>query len=139
MSPTLNPSQRLAVTIVLCRFEQELRQTALWLQAPSSSGTLYRTSLALSAEQRAGIAALIEEALRLIAELAERFALSPAEESLANQIAASMSVSWADLVDTRSAKLARYGPAAPALREALDPDIERLAQIALSISTLAQE
>jgi hypothetical protein len=77
-------------------------------------------------------------ALALVAQLAERFGLPCVDEPLATRIAVAMSMDWAHLIDTTSGKLKRYGPVDPQLRESLDPDLERLAQLALSIASLVE-
>jgi hypothetical protein len=139
MSHLLNTAQHTALAVVLCYFEQSLRQAEMWLQGQQTVGVLYQSSLQLSAERRAAMSARIAEALEGITHLAERFDLRPVDEPLANGIAAEMSVNWANLIDTRSDKLGRYGPTDPRLRELLDPEIGHLAQLALSIASLARQ
>jgi hypothetical protein len=51
-------------------------------------------------------------------------------------IDAQLSVDWANLSDVRAAKLRRYGEVDPRLADLLDADVDRLAQLALSLSTL---
>ena len=139
MPPLLNTAQHAALAIALCYLEQSLRQAEMWLQGRQITGILYRTSLRLSAERRAAILACIAEALEGVSRLAERFNLRPVDEPLENKIAAEMSINWANLIDTRSDKLRRYGPVDPKLQELLDPDMEHLAQLALAIASLARE
>ena len=64
--------------------------------------------------------------------------LPPQDESLTSQIAAKMTINWADLIDVGSAKLRRYGPVDPNLHRALDRDAARLADVALSIAALVR-
>lgn len=139
MPPLLNVAQHAALAVVLCYLEQSLRQAETWLQGQQTTGILYRTSVQLSAERRAAVSARIAEALEGIARLAERFSLQPVDEPLENKIASEMSINWANLVDTRSDKLGRYGSVDPKLQELLDPEIEHLAQLALEIASLARE
>lgn len=138
MPPLLNVAQHAALAVVLCHFEQSLRQAEMWLQGQQTSGIPYRTSLRLSAERRATMSARITEALEGIAHLTERFGLRPVDELLENKIASEMSINWANLIDTRSDKLRRYGSVDPGLHELLDPAIEHLAQLALEIASLAR-
>jgi len=139
MSHLLNTSQHTSLAVVLRYFERSLRQAEMWLQGEESAGVLYRSSLRLSPERRAAALAHIPEALEGITRLAERFELPAVAESLASRIAAEMSVNWANLVDTRSAKLRRYGPVDPELYEVLDSEIEHLAQLAFLIASLVRE
>jgi hypothetical protein len=46
------------------------------------------------------------------------------------------SVSWANLMDTRAQKLARFGEVDPRLSQELNPDVERLAYLAFSLANL---
>ena len=139
MSHLLNTAQHTSLAVVLRYFEQDLRQAEMWLQGQHTVGVLYQTSLRLSAERRAAMSARIAEALEGITRLAERFDLRSVDEPLENKIAAEMSISWANLIDTRSAKLGRYGSVDPRLQELLDPEIEHLAQLAFSIASLVKE
>ena len=136
MPHLLNRAQYVALTVVLSGFERSLRQAESWLQGDWEEGVLFHTSLSLSPQQRAAALSEVATALQVIAQLAKRFRLHPADEPLTNKIAAAMSVSWANLVDARSSKLRRYGPVDPRLRDSLDPELERLAQLARSISSL---
>ena len=139
MSTLLNASQHTALAIALRFFEQDLRQAERWLQGEQNMGVLYRTSLQLPAERRAAVLARIANALQVINQLAERFELHPVEEPLTKKIAAALSIDWSNLLDTRSEKLARFGAVDPGLAELLDPDLQRLAELALAIASLMGE
>jgi Fe-S-cluster formation regulator IscX/YfhJ len=139
MSPSLNATQRAAVVIALSGFERDLRQAEMWLRGQKQEGVLYRTSLQLSPTRRVAALTEIAGALEIIARLVERLGLQPTEESLASKIAAAMTINWADLIDVGSAKLKRYGPVDPDLHRTLDPETARLAELALSISSLVRE
>jgi len=136
MPNLLNAAQRSSLSIVLRMFEIELRQADAWLQAGSEEGILYRRVLRLSPEVRAAVREKVAAALAEVAELAGAFDLEQQEEDLAATMAAAMSLSWASLCDTRSDRLRRFGDVDPALREALDPRIERLADMALSLASM---
>jgi|YelNatPaOPRAMG01_1025707.scaffolds.fasta_scaffold302285_1 hypothetical protein len=132
----LNTAQRSSLAIVLRMFEGQLRQADAWLQDGSEDGILYRRVLRLPPEARAALRGQVATALAEIAELAQAFDLEPEEEDLAAAMAAAMSVSWASLCDSRSERLRRFGDVDPALREVLDPRIERLADLALSLASM---
>jgi hypothetical protein len=134
----LNTAQRSSLTIGLRAFEMHLRQADTWLRGGEERGILYRRSLDLSSEGRAVARAQIAAALAQIAALAERFDLTVTEDDLGAAIAAQMSVDWANLSDARSAKLRRYGAVNPRLADLLDVDLDRLAQLALSLAALSR-
>jgi len=136
MSNNLNAAQRTALVVTLSQFERSLRQAAVWLDGDETQGVMHRATLALPPVQQKAALAAIHRAFELIAQLAERFGLEPTHEPLAGRISADMTVSWANLVDARSAKLKRYGAVDPALGEALDPDLDRLSRLALMISAI---
>jgi len=136
MPSMLNTAQRSSLAIVLRMFEGQLRQADAWLQDGSEDGILYRRVLRLPPEARAALRGQVATALAEIAELAQAFDLEPEEEDLAAAMAAAMSVSWASLCDSRSERLRRFGDVDPALREVLDPRIERLADLALSLASM---
>ena len=136
MTDLLNEPQRSSLAVVLRMFEEELRQADAWLDGSLDEGTLYRRVLHLPPETRAAAREKIAIALAQIAELAQAFGLEPQEQDLAATIAAAMSLSWASLCDTRSDKLRRYGDVDPRLEQALDPHVEGLADLALSLASL---
>jgi hypothetical protein len=135
----LNPAQRSSLTVVLRAFEMHLRQIDVWLQGREERGILYRRSLNLPPALRAVAREQITEALAQIAVLVERFGLTATEDDLGPAIASLMSVDWANLCDTRSEKLRRYGEVDPCLADLLDADLDRLAQLALSLAALGQD
>jgi len=135
----LNAAQRSSLTIGLRAFEMHLRQVDAWLEGGEERGVLYRRTLNLSPEHRAAARTQIAAALAQITALAERFGLPVASEDLRANIAALMSVDWADLTDVHSDKLRRYGDVDSRLADLLDADIDRLAQLALSLAAVARD
>lgn len=134
MADLLNGPQRNSLAIVLRMFEEELRQADMRLQSPPAEGTLYRRVLHLSPETRVAAREKISAALAQIAELAQEFGLEQREQDLAMTIAAAMSLAWSSLCDARSDKLKCYGDVDPRLEQALDPRIDELAELALSLA-----
>lgn len=135
----LNAAQRNSLTIGLRAFEMHLRQADAWLQGVVEHGILYERTLSLSPEQHISARAQIVAALERIAVLTERFDLAATEDDLGATIASQMSVDWANLCDTRSDKLRRYGQVDPRLAEFLDADVDALAQLALSLAALQRD
>lgn len=136
MNDLLNTPQRSALTIRLREFEKALRQADTWLQCDEAAGILYRSGLCLSLESKANARQMIAAALGEIGELAREFELEAADNDLAATIAANLSMNWAQLCDAGSGTLQRCGEVDPRLAQKLDPHIERLAGLALSLASV---
>ena len=134
----LNTPQRNSLTNVLCTLEERLRQAEAWLPGVEETGLLYHRSLRLSQEQRELAARIIAMALDEIAQVSREFDLAPSENNLAAVVGAGMSLMWADLVDTRSDKLNRFGAVDPRLAQQLDPHLDRLIELTLLLSSLVR-
>lgn len=135
MSDMLNFSQRNALLVALRTFEERLYLFDEWIQGREQIGILYRRRLAISEAQRAAIRSRVARALEHIARLAARFDLRPQEEDAAAMLRAEASVCWATLCDVRADKLKRYGQVDSRLAAALDPDIEALIDLSLSLAS----
>jgi len=138
MNGLLNTPQRNSLTNVLRTLEECLRQAQAWLPGADETGLLYHRSLRLSQEQREVAARIIAMALDEIAQVSREFDLKPSQDDLAAVIGAGMSLMWADLVDTRSTKLNRFGAVDPRLAQQLDPHLDRLIELALLLSSLVR-
>lgn len=79
---------------------------------------------------------MIKEARELIEKVSHDFALPIDSENAASPLRGEMSVSWADLLDSRASELKRAGAVHPELSDALDPNIQRLAGMALRLTNL---
>ena len=140
MSDLLNPSQRNAVTITLRLFEEQLRQCEEWLEGREETGTLYRQRLSVPEKRRRLVKKQIAQALACIADLADRCGLSAEEENAAGMLSAGFAESWSALCDVHSDKLVRYGQLAPGLAQTLDPSIEAMIELSLSLAmTLSRD
>jgi hypothetical protein len=78
----------------------------------------------------------IQAALEVIEKLGRKFELEKEFESAASILQGNLTVNWANLMDTKSNKLKRYGQVHPQLGDMLDADIQNLAEIALNLSTM---
>jgi hypothetical protein len=134
MSDLLNLYQRGALTIALRAFEEQLRQCDEWMQGRTEEGMLYQRQFFLSRESRTLVREQITQALACIADLAGRFGLPVQEEDAVAMLRAGFSASWAALCDVRADKLKRYGQVAPGLAQALEPSIETLIELSLSLT-----
>ncbi len=138
MADLLNTPQRNSLTNVLRMLEERLRQAQAWLPGVDETGWLYHRSLRLSPEQQELAARIIAMALDEIAQVSREFDLQPAQDDLAAVISAGMSLMWADLVDTRSDKMNRFGVVDPRLAQQLDPHLDRLIEMVLVLSSLVR-
>ena len=136
MKDLLNAYQWNSVMLALRSFEETLRQADAWLEGKEEYGILYQHRLNLSNGKRNAAQKQIAEALEQIAELARRLDLQAVEEDPDGLIHGKLTVSWANLIDTRSQKLRRFGEVDPGLAEVLDPDIDRLVQLAIDLAML---
>ncbi len=139
MNDSLNQAQRSALSIALRRLEEHLRQAEHWLNGTDEIGILYRRRLDIEAERHRIALGKIDEALQVICDLAREFDLAPVDQDLLAKLSAEMTVCWADLIDTRSIKLQRYGAVDPRLASVLDPRLDHLAELASELATLATE
>jgi hypothetical protein len=139
MNDLLNPDQLRSVTITLRSFEEDLLYAQAWLHDVEENGILYRRKLTLSPESRSIAQERINAALERIALLAKEFGLKAEADNPANLIRSKMSVNWANLLDTQSVKLKRFGEVDPELESALDPAVRQLAQLALELATVFDE
>jgi hypothetical protein len=135
MTRLLNPAQANALLITLRMLEERLRHADVWLQDTEEEGILYHRKLHVSPQRKLVARQLIHSALEEIAEVARKFDFARTYDDRASLIRAQMSLSWADLCDVFSNKLRGYGTVDPRLSLALDPHLDRLAKLALSIAS----
>lgn len=135
----LNAYQKNSLRTTLLGLEETLRRAQEWLDGRQDAGILYRESLETAEEQKKRAEGEIKKALETVARLAERFELETETRDAANEIRAGLNVSWANLLDSRSQKLGRYGKVSPQLADALDPEIQELAEAALRLASLFEK
>lgn len=120
-------------------FEENLRHTQEWLDGHEENGILYHHKLEMQEESRRQANHVIKTGLDLIEELSSKFGLKKEFQNGASMFQGELSVNWANLIDSQAGKLRRYGKVHPELAGALDPDIQRLAGIALQLSAILGE
>ncbi len=120
----LNPYQHNALEVRMRHLERTLFQIRRLLFLPLDGRLTRHQSLSpeVSAQAEAVMGAMLAE----IAEVAEAFDLQPEVEDVAQSILSEMTIAWADLNDTQSAKLKGYGAVDPSPGESLDPHIQQL-------------
>jgi hypothetical protein len=134
---SLNKNQERAVALRLRMLEERLAIMAR-LMDDDERGRLYRRDRApYSAEQRARIEAMILEIRAEIAHVADTFGLASEEQDAARRIVGLLGITWEGLGDVRAGRLRGLGDVDPALREQLNPSIERLMDLVLDLQRIA--
>ena len=136
MNDLFNPEQRRSVAIVLKKFEESLHQADAWLQGVEVNGILYQRKLNMPTVLKHTAQARIKAALAQIATLSREIGLGQEQDDPAGLIRGEMSENWANLIDTQSDRLKRFGDTDPRLAETFDPVINHLAQLALELAVL---
>ena len=139
LTDLLNPIQKNSLRITLRRFEENLLQAQAWLDGNEENGVLFQRKLTLPAKRREQAEQVIKEARELIEKVSHDFDLPIESENAASLLRGEMSISWADLLDSRAGELKRAGAVHPELSAALDPGIQSLARIALTLTAIFSE
>jgi len=139
MNELLNPQQRSSLRTTLLSFEKNLREAQSWLDGDEKDGILYKSKLHMSEEHRRQCTRQIAEALGQVRSLSRSFELEKKEEDPLSLIRSEMVISWANLLDSRPAKLGRYGDIPAGLAEKLDPAVSNLAESALYLSEIFED
>lgn len=133
----LNRNQRAALETALRLLESRARTLLQAVQEPPANGVLTRFR-PLNARRARRVQALLQGLLEEIGDLARGFDLRPGEEDLGARVRAEMAVAWSDLHDLKARKLNRYGEVDRRLAETLDPHLQRMIDLTLEISRLAE-
>ena len=139
MRDLLNPYQKNSLRVTLQMLEENLRRALEWLDGREENGILYSRKLNLPKENKEQARQEIKAALGVIESLSHKFDLHKDTDDAGSMLRGELTVSWANLFDTRAKKLARYGKVYPDLASILDSDIQNLAGIALQLSALLGE
>ena len=135
-SDLLNPEQFRSMEITLRMFDENLRLISTWLDGKEDNGILYRRELNFPSGQRKAVRQHIDAALNQIAILARILELQPEEKDITGMIRGKLAESWANLIDSKSGNLNRYGDVDPRAESLLDPVILRLSELAKELETL---
>jgi len=90
----------------------------------------------LTPEGVARLRQMIDRQQVLIDDLFRRFQLKRETIDVVQSMIAELSISWTQLVDSRSDKLGRYGEVDPDLKATLDPAIDQMIEDCLSMVRL---
>lgn len=139
MKDLLNPYQKNSIRITLQMFEESLRHSLEWLDGYEEDGILYSRKLNLPEENRKQARQEIRVVLDMIENLSHKFDLQKESSNSAFMLRGELTISWANLYDVRASKLKRFGDVHPELASILDSDIQKLAGIAMHLSTILGE
>ena len=126
---TLNVAQKTSLSITLREFEVRLARLRVLLEQ-------YESVTRLTPEGVDRVRQMIDRQQAIIAELFRRFQLKRETIDVVQSMIAELSISWTQLVDSRSDKLGRYGEVDPDLRAALDPALDQMIEACLSMVRL---
>lgn len=138
MEDLLSSYQRSALRLALRSFEESLQYSMGWVGSWRVNATKDPTS-SLSEAQCQIALDLMAAAREEIASLRQDLKLTAAEENPCIRIQAEMTIARANLWDSRSKKLARFGRPAAGLAEALDPSLTHLADLANQLAAIFAE
>lgn len=136
MKDLLNPNQKNSLRITLRQFEENLLRAQAWLDGHEENGVLFQRKLTISDGRRQQAEKEIQTALELIRKASQDFDLPSEVENSAALVRSEMAISWANLLDSRAGELKRSGAVHPNLSATLDPGIQTLAGIALTLMTI---
>jgi hypothetical protein len=133
----LNPYQKNSLEVEMTQLETALLKARQFLRHPPENGllTYYKP---VPEAVRSRLETLIDAMLAEIAIVVREFDLQPREEDIGRGIDAEMAVAWADLYDSLSPKLVRYGDVDPTLAATLDPHLEQLIALAQALGLAAR-
>ena len=129
----LNNYQKNSLRASLYSLEEVLHNINRWLKQGEEQGVLYTRTLQLKPELVDKLLYYTEQALTLIKKFMLKYQLEHREESIAREIMGQISISWADLCDTKSKRLKGYGEMASTTSKEIDQDIDSLSQICMQI------
>ncbi len=122
----LNLAQRTSLSITLREFEVRLARLRVLLEQ-------YESVTRLTPDGAKRLRQMLDEQQALIDDLFRRFQLKRETIDVVQSMIAELSISWTQLVDSRSDKLGRYGEVDPDLKSTLDPALDQLVEACLSM------
>jgi hypothetical protein len=122
----LNIAQKTSLCITLREFEVRLARLHAFLEQNESV-----TRLTPEGVDR--LRQMIDQQQALIDDVFRRFQLKRETIDVVQSMIAELSISWTQLVDSRSDKLGRYGEVDPDLKATLDPVLDQMVKACLSM------
>ncbi len=128
----LNIAQKTSLSITLREFEVRLSRLRVLLEQ-------HESVTRLTPEGADRLRQMIDRQQAITDDLFRRFQLKRETIDVVQSMIAELSISWTQLVDSRSDKLSRYGGVDPDLKSTLDPAIEQMVQACLSMVHLLEK
>lgn len=131
---TLNTSQKNSLYAALYGFEVSLHKVEKWLMNDDEKeGILFLQTLNINQKAKKTMQIKVRQALKKIQFLKEKYRLPKREEGLAEHIISLMSISWADLEDSKARSMRNYGELDEDVGKELDADLGSVIKIAKTI------
>ncbi len=128
----LNTAQTTSLSITLREFEKRLSRLRVLLEH-------YEVVTRLTPEGIDRLRLMIDRQQTVIDELFRRFQLTRGTIDVMQSMIAELSISWTQLVDSRSDKLGRYGQVDPDLKSTLDPALDQLVEACLGMVSILEK
>jgi hypothetical protein len=122
----LNIAQKTSLSITLREFEVRLSRLRVLLEQNESITRL-------TPEGARRLRQMVDRQQAIIDDLFRRFQLKRETIDVVQSMIAELSISWTQLVDSRSDKLGRYGEIDPDLKSTLDPALDEMVKACLSM------
>jgi len=129
----LNNYQKNSLRASLNGLEDVLHNINRWVKQGEEQGILYTRTLQLQPGVKEKIFQYSQQALSIIKEIMLKYHLEHRQESIAREIMGQISISWANLCDTKSKRLKGYGDMGSTASAELDQDIDSLSETCMSI------
>lgn len=136
---SLNTSQQNSLYASLYGLEVSLHKIEKWLDEGEEQGILYLRTLRLTPEVKKDIHLKIKQAYKTIEAIMGEYGLRRREEGLAEYIISMMSVSWANLEDSKARNMKKYGEIDETMGKKLDEDLEPLIHIVRFIFNIVDQ
>ncbi|MDZ7316554.1 MAG: hypothetical protein ONB24_10555 [candidate division KSB1 bacterium] len=125
-SALFNEAQKTSLTVTLRMLEEEILLLKRLLQGGRPQSIMFRYEDDIEPQKRQVILERLEEVLKTIREMQDKFELPVKITKQSCLIEAFLGSFWALLYEEKAAQLNRYGPVNPLLYKELDPFIDRL-------------
>lgn len=132
---SLNQYQQRSLGVTLRLLEKTLDDIEALLAA-DHQGLLYAVRTEISPEREMELRRLSKDARAVLAEMMRQYELPLQQEDGLRIISARLSSAWENLEDSRPRKLRRYGQVDPEVAEELEPQVEALIRLVLTMERL---
>lgn len=129
----LNPSQKDSLRISLTLIEKGIFEVERVLSDGEHEGVFFRISDDLREETKTGIRTLIEEIRVILREMKDQFHLGREINDKSRAVFGKVPALWEISAGTKASRLRGYGEIDPRLKDLLNPSMERLSDLLISM------